>query len=114
MAPLTGWGAIPHQEKTCYVVHLLIDDEICGDSLYSYHGMAKTLRLAWEKLKGIPQAEATIRRNGDMVGYLKTNFRGELAEAEVMVHKQTTTGGLFYGNIVVTPINPYWLEHQPV
>ena len=98
-ADLRRWdrtGRDPHAPS--YVVTLVIDDEVVSTH-YSYQPMSKTLRLAWQLLAGIPQAECCIRRDGKMVGYLHTNFRGELDEAEIWVHQG--------GTIKTTALNPW-------
>lgn len=80
-----------------YCVNLVVDDTLIAENR-SHHTFAKTLRLAWELLGGIPQAECCVRKGGDMVAYLHTNFRGEMDECEVYTRRQSFT--------LVTPINP--------
>ena len=81
-----------------YVVTLIVDDQVIATN-HSHHPMAKTLRLAWAGLAGIPQAECCIRREGNLEGYLHTNFRGELDEAEVYSRRQAS-------HTLVTALNP--------
>lgn len=85
-----------------FQVNLIVDDNVISRNV-SEHNFRKTLRLAWELLGGIPSAECVIRRNGDMVGYLRSDFRGEMAEAEVHVHFP----GKPYGHVQVTELNPH-------
>ena len=89
-------------DNITHVVTLIIDDYVVS-TLYSYHNMAKTLRMSWFLLKGVPQAEVCIRRGGEFVGWLHTNFRGELEEVDIHGPNQ-------FGRSLVTPINPAWLE----
>lgn len=67
--------------------------------------MAAALRLAWSSIGGISSAEACIRRFGPaLLGYLKCDWRGELAEAEVYGPSRLTAAGYPAG--VVIPLNP--------
>ena len=87
---------------TTFVIALVHEDELI-DTQFSTHSLHKTLRCAWELLGGIPQAEVCIRRNGNMVAWLHTNFRGELEEVEVHAP-----------NGRVTPMNPLGPTFQGV
>lgn len=91
-------GLKPHAGPS-YVVSLVIDDEARSVN-YSYLPFAKTLRDAYKLVNGIPQAECVIRRAGEMRGYLKTNWRGEVVEVEVLVARPW--------GILVSTINPQW------
>lgn len=90
-----------------YVVTLIRDDVVLSVN-HSHHTMGKTMRLAWELLGGIPQAEVCVRKDGDMVAWLHTNFRGELEEVEVYGPKRAKRGRfgtLVWGGTVVA-MNP--------
>lgn len=84
-----------------FVVTLVRDGEVLTENL-SHHNLKQTLRLGWELLGGIPQAEVSIRYRGNHIAWLHTNWRGELQEAEVYGGR----GGKPYGVIIVTPLNP--------
>ena len=88
-----------------YVVTLIRDDVILSTN-YSRQSIAKTLRLAWELLGGIPQAEVCIRRHGDLVGFLHTNFRGELEQAEYLVRRYFPGDKSKYSMCMVYELNP--------
>jgi hypothetical protein len=70
--------------------------------------MAAALRGAWELLGGIPECEALIRRDSEdgLVGYLRTDYRGQLAEAEVYARRRGGPCWTVAGCTVVTELNP--------
>lgn len=70
----------------------------------SYHGLAKTLRLAWELAGGIPSAWVGIRRKGKLHADLETDWRGELSEANV--YAEFDPPGSACPVVKVTPLNP--------
>jgi hypothetical protein len=80
-----------------YIVNLMIDENLVSQNR-SYLTMHRTLIEAARLIRGIPQAECTIRKDGRMVAWLHTNHRGELDECEVW----STVSGL------ITPISPTW------
>jgi hypothetical protein len=86
-----------------YIVTLVVDGEIVATN-HSHHNFAKTLKLAWELLGGIPQAEACVRLEGNMKAWLHTNHTGELEDVEV------------YSPVscLVVPMNPRWRGFENV
>ena len=91
---------------------LIVNGEVIDDAVisthYSDHTMNRTLRLALRLLRGIPQAEVCVRRNGDMAAWLHTNFRGELDEVEVYgpIRPKGSVFGVTTWSGSVTPMNP--------
>lgn len=86
-----------------YVVTLVHEDTVISTN-HAYHGMHKTLLLAWELLGGIPSAEVTIRRAGRLVAYLKADWHGNLSEVEIYSPVSS----------LVTNINPDWTAFRNV
>jgi hypothetical protein len=80
-----------------HVVNLLVDGELIATH-YSKHSLSKTLRLAGQLAHGIAGAEVCIRQGGQLRGYLATDWRGALVEAEVHVPRE--------GFTLVTALNP--------
>ncbi len=91
----TGWSFGRWYVEPMYVVTLVADDPVVSTS-YSQHTMRKTLRLASDLLRGVPQAEVCVRRGGKMVAWLHTDFRGQLDDAELYSPVSS----------LVTPLNP--------
>lgn len=77
-------------------------EKVCEN--LSYHGMRKTLRLAWELAGGLPSAWVGIRRRGVLMADLETDWRGELKEANVYAERRP--GGCAYPVVKVTGLNP--------
>lgn len=80
-----------------YAVNLIVDDDVISQNT-STHNMHKTLVEAAKLVKGVPQAECTIRKAGKLIAWLHTNWRGELDECEVWSPV----------SCLITPINPAW------
>ncbi len=99
------WGQDRDDKPLPYIVTLVIDDVVL-ETGHAFQTMARTLRLAAEKLKGVPSAEVCIRRQGVLVAYLKSSWKGELEGAEVYASR-VSRGDSSYRMIVrVIPLNP--------
>jgi hypothetical protein len=66
--------------KPMFQVNLVVDGEVidAGHTTNCKHA----IRGGYTTIAGIPQAEVCIRRNGEFVFWLHTNFRGEIDEIE--------------------------------
>jgi hypothetical protein len=82
------------------------DEQSVALAMGTARTMAAALRGAWELVRGIPEVEALIRRDAadGLVGYLATDYRGQLLEAEVYARRPGLAWG--QGATLVTPLNP--------
>lgn len=93
---------MPSSKELPFLVSLIVDEELVSQQ-WSYHPLARTLRLSWELLGGIPSAYVVVRRAGSIVAILDTNWKGELAE--VNIHGPAVRYGS-YPSSRITPMNP--------
>jgi hypothetical protein len=81
-------------------VQVFVDGAQLTDAL-RFGSLRSALRCAWELAGGIPQTWTGIRRGVVLVADLETNFRGELAEANVYAYADDQERPT-----LVTPLNP--------
>lgn len=95
------------ERKTCvgrksYVVYLIIDEHVTNHGI---HNNCKTaFQRAYATVKGIPSAEATVRVEGNLIAYFKTDWRGVVCEVEAYRPRTRRSDRQLF----VKELNPQW------
>lgn len=89
-------------QRTPFIVSLVVDDDVI-ETHHSFHNLRRTLRLAYKLIDRVPSAYVGVRYKGERIAELETNWRGELAEANVYAERRID--GLPYPWLRVTSLN---------
>lgn len=84
-----------------HVITTMVDESVIWHG-YNFRSLSKALKDMFLQTRGIPRAEVSIRRNGEMVAWMKFGWNGRLEEVDI--YGPVTGSHLIPRKI--TPMNP--------